>query len=303
MRRRFTVPLIFAMGVAPWFALKPAPPAVPPGEQPAQLSAVIPTETEADWAGGFSGIEVTADGSTWYLVTDRGHVATGTFTRQNGTLTGATIAAFQPLVDQYGNERDFPHTDAEGLALDDTGRLNVSFEHAHRVLRYNTWDAPAVWPSYTRSWRALPQNGGMEALAISADGTLFAIPEGVASGAWEALVYRRTHPHPWEQPFTLPLAEGFKPTGADFGPDGRLYLLERGLYPFGFRSQIRSMAVTDTGFEDIRVILQTPLFTHGNLEGIAVWRDGTGQIRLTMVSDDNFLPVLRSEIVEYILTD
>lgn len=303
MRRRFSVPLIFAVGVAPWLALKPAPPAVPPEAQPAQLSAVVPTKTDADWAGGFSGIEVTSDGNDWYLVTDRGHVARGTFTRQNGILATATVSAFQPLVDQYGNEREFPHTDAEGLALDSAGHLNVSFEHAHRVLRYETWDAKAIWPSYTRSWRALPRNGGMEALAVNANGTLFTVPEGVASGAWEALVYRRTHPDPWEQPFTLPLVEGFKPAGADFGPDGRLYLLERGLYPFGFRSQVRSMIVTDTGFEDIRVILETPLFTHGNLEGIAVWQDDQSKIRLTMVSDDNFLPFLRSEFVEYIVTE
>ena len=303
MRRRFTIPLIMAMGVAPWLALKPAPPAVPPAEQPAQLSAVIATETGAEWAGGFSGIEVLPDGSSWYLVTDRGHIARGTFTRQNNELISADVTAFKPLVDHFGNAREFPHTDAEGLALDSEGRLNVSFEHAHRVLRYDDWDAAAIWPAYTRSWRALPQNGGMEALAVDASGTLFAIPEGVASGAWEALVYRRSHPHPWEQPFTLPLAAGFKPTGADFGPDGRLYLLERGLYPFGFRSQIRSMSVTDTGFEDIRVILETPLFTHGNLEGIAVWRDNAGKIRLTMVSDDNFLRLLRSEIVEYVLTE
>ena len=303
MRRRFTVPLIAAVGLAPWFALKPDPPATPPAGQPAQLSAIIPTETEADWAGGFSGIEVSDDGSAWFLVTDRGHIARGTFTRQNGALTGAEVTAFQPLVDQYGNERDFPHTDAEGLALDSAQRLNVSFEHAHRVLRYDTWDASAVWPSYTRSWRALPQNGGLEALAIDTQGRLFAIPEGVASGAWEALVYRRNVTGPWEQPFTLPLADGFKPTGADFGPDGRLYLLERAVYPFGFRALVRSMTVTDTGFEDIRVILETPLFTHGNLEGIAVWRDTDGKIRLTMVSDDNFLPMLRSEIVEYILTE
>ena len=303
MRRRFTVPLILALGIVPWFALKPDPPATPPAEQPAQLSAVITARDAADWAGGFSGIEVTGDGSAWVLVTDRGHIARGNFTRSDGTLTGWNITAFQPLVDKNGDTREFPHTDAEGLAMDADGRLNVSFEHAHRILRYDAWDAPAVWPSYTRSWRALARNGGLEALAIDAEGTLFTLPEEIAPGATEALVYRRKPNTRWEQPFTLPLTEGYKPTGADFGPDGRLYLLERGFFPPAFRSRVRSLSVTDTGVDDIRVLLETPLFTHGNLEGIAVWRDPAGQIRLTMISDDNFLPVLPSEIVEYIVTE
>ena len=94
------------------------------------------------------------------------------------------------------------------------------------------------------------------------------------------------------------------PTGADFGPDGRFYILERGHYSLGFHSSgARCLTLTETGFTDIQTILQTPWGTHGNLEGLSVWRDQDGHIRLTMVSDDNFLPFLRSEIVEYILRD
>ena len=43
------------------------------------------------------------------------------------------------------------------------------------------------------------------------------------------------------------------------------------------------------------------LARHDNLEGLAVTRAATGQIRLTMISDDNFNPFQRSEIVEYLL--
>ena len=45
-------------------------------------------------------------------------------------------------------------------------------------------------------------------------------------------------------------------------------------------------------------VLTTSLMQFHNLEGIAVWVDGQG-IRITMVSDDNFLFVQRSELVEY----
>ncbi len=47
------------------------------------------------------------------------------------------------------------------------------------------------------------------------------------------------------------------------------------------------------------VLLQTEAGTHDNLEGLAVWQDAAGAIRLTMISDDNFLPTQRTEIVDY----
>jgi hypothetical protein len=63
------------------------------------------------------------------------------------------------------------------------------------------------------------------------------------------------------------------------------------------------MTVTDDGLDQIEILLETPLGRHGNLEGLAVWRDNKRRIRLTMVSDNNFLAPLRSEIVEYIILD
>ena len=58
----------------------------------------------------------------------------------------------------------------KGVALDDQGRIYVSFEQAHRVLMYDTPTSAARWPAYTRSWRALglKNNSGLEALAIDA---------------------------------------------------------------------------------------------------------------------------------------
>ena len=46
-------------------------------------------------------------------------------------------------------------------------------------------------------------------------------------------------------------------------------------------------------------LLETPTGTHENLEGLAVWRDPEGRLRLTMVADDNFNLFLRNQIVEY----
>ena len=303
MRKTHSIALIIAAAVLPWWALSPDPPVVPPDSQPAQRLTVFDWHVDADWFGGLSGFEVDSQGSVFYAVTDRGHLLRGTLSREQDALTGAVITDHADVVDDRGRVRLFPHTDAEGLALDGQGRLNVSFEHAHRVLRYDSWGASAIWPGYTRSWRALSNNGGMETIAVDDAGTLFTIPEAIATGADEALVYRRYPDTPWEQPFTLPLSDGFAAVGGDFGPDGRFYLLERAFFVPGFRTRVRSMIVQDDGFVDIRTELETRLGTHGNLEGLAVWRDGDGRIRLLMVSDDNFLPFLPSQLVEYVLTE
>ena len=62
------------------------------------------------------------------------------------------------------------------------------------------------------------------------------------------------------------------------------------------------MRLTDHGPVDEEILLTTRPLQYDNLEGIAVWADGQG-IRITMVSDDNFLFVQRTELVEYRLRD
>lgn len=65
---------------------------------------------------------------------------------------------------------------------------------------------------------------------------------------------------------------------------------------------MRRIGIGPEGITSAEEVLQTGTLQYDNLEGIAVWDDGLG-IRLTMISDDNFLPVQRTELVEYRVTD
>jgi hypothetical protein len=103
----------------------------------------------------------------------------------------------------------------------------------------------------------------------------------------------------WDQPFEITRSGPYPLSGADIGPEGRLYVLERDFIGVGFRNRVRRFALDGTGEE---VVLETRVLTYDNLEGISVWQDVQG-LRMTLISDDNFRSFQRTEIVEYRLTD
>jgi hypothetical protein len=144
----------------------------------------------------------------------------------------------------------------------------------------------------------LQNNASLEALAVDADGELYTIPERSGLATLPFPVYRLKD-GVWDQPFDIPRRGAFLISGADIGPDGRLYVVERDFLGIGFRSRVRRFDLTG-GNEEL--LLETSVRQHDNLEGISVWQDDTG-LRLTLISDDNYRAFQRTEIVEYRLTD
>jgi hypothetical protein len=249
--------------------------------------------------GGFSGLELSADGRQMVVLSDRGHIAAGTVTRTaEGAVAGVSLGPLLVLRGEDGKPLPLLKADSEGLALAPDGHLFVSFERVHRVLDYpRLGGTPAVLPRHP-DFRRLPANRSLEALAIDRHGWLWTTPEGIPdSGPLKLYRFRNGR---WDQPATLPRPpEGFLPTGADFGPDGRLYLLERDYSLLGFRSRVVRFTLGPDGADTGEVLLQTPWGRHDNLEGIAVWRDTGGAIRLTLVSDDNFSRLQKTQLVDY----
>lgn len=246
--------------------------------------------------GGLSGLELDSMGRGAMLLSDRGTLYTATITRNaQGTATGVSITGTQRL----RHRGEHKHPDSEGLALLPDGQIAVTAEDPTRLLLYRWGNKDPAYTPDLPTARALDDNRGLEALARAPDGTLYTMfetPDGAsyptylfANGAWK--------PGP-----PLSAYPDFSIVGADFDADGRLYVLERAFSALGFRTQIRRVRFTADGVQE-EVLLRTALGRFDNLEGIAVSATPSGDTRISLVSDDNFLSILRMSLVEFTITE
>lgn len=258
-------------------------------------------QSESAIFGGLSAIEVTDGGNGLLVVSDRGRILRAELAREGDSITGITETSKLRWIAQ--NKPDLftdGVRDAEGLAMGADGRLFVSFEGTPRILEIQPDGAWLRTLPLHPELQRLQRNSGMEALAIDGDGRLLTIPErsGEYDRPFPVWLFRDPR---WEMVFRMARDPGYLPVGADFGPDGLLYVLERGFNGIGFRSRVRRFAPLDGGVQQGQTLMQSPILSHDNLEGLSVWRDAGGRIRLTMISDDNFRRLQRTEIVEYVI--
>jgi hypothetical protein len=269
--------------------------------EPAGFLSSFRWVTDDPLLGGLSGIEVSPDGSRFIALSDRGAIAEGLFQRDgSGQIVGLEATPFVLLKGDGEAPLRAGRNDSEGLAWAADGTVYVSFEGVARVLVYADADGPAVNVPRIDEFRAMQENSSLEALAMDTAGRLYTLPERSGDEDRPFPVY--VYDGEWRQPFDIPRQGEFLPVGADLGPDGRLYLLERNFLGLGgFASRVRAFAVNGDDIGPGETVLETDAGTHDNLEGLSVWQDAAGAIRLTMVSDDNFKFYLRQEIVEYVL--
>ncbi|WP_439816061.1 esterase-like activity of phytase family protein [Zavarzinia sp. CC-PAN008] len=260
--------------------------------------------------GGLSGLVVFDAGRRFAAVSDEGRYVVGSLVHEGGRLSGIADIRLGHLVGLDGRPvAGKSLADAESLRLDADGHLLVGFERDHRIWRYGPLpDGLAAVPSLVATPPALqaaPGNSGLEALAAFPDGRLLALTEGLRdargdyagwvrdpAGAWGALGLVRTGL--------------FQATDATVLPDGALVILER------------SYTMADGPAARLR-LLQGPDIAPGarlrgeelaalsvrqnidNMEGIDTWTTPEGEVRLVLISDDNFSPLQRTLVLEFAL--
>ena len=254
--------------------------------------------------GGWSGLEVVVEGNRLYALSDRGAWTEADIQRDDqGRIAAVQVAPVRVLEGAGDLPLPGDSHDSEGLAIARDGTAYVSFEGPARVMRY---------PALGRSGKLLPSppefvemtpNGSLEALAVDAEGTLFSLPEETIRSDGLTPIFRFRN-GVWDQPWLLPVDGSFYPAGADIGPDGKLYLIERQFRGVsGFASRLRRFSLGPGPVLQGETLFTSDPGRFGNLESVAVWRSAGGDLRATMISDDNFLDSLGTELVEVRLSD
>lgn len=253
--------------------------------------------------GGLSGIEVLDNGRSLVAITDKATLITGQIERDaSGRVSGVLAVTLRPLVsEKSGQPLSGRQADSEGLAIDAAGRAFVSFENHPRVARLDLATGRIADMTSSPDFADLPRNGALEALAVGDGPTLYAIPE--ETPGQDIPVYR-WEAGTWDARLHLPRDGRFVPVAAEIGPDDRLYLLERDFRGIGgFASRLRRFDLAEDALSAEATLLTTPFAAFDNLEGLSVWRDEAGQLRATMISDDNFFAFQQTQIVEFALPD
>ncbi len=270
------------------------------GEGTAEYLGTFVWERPEDYFGGVSGLEVSEDGLSFSAVGDDAQTMIGTFERNGAVIAGIASPWIGGLKDQNGDRLRDTNNDAEGLAIGSDGAWVVSFERRHGLRLYADREANGKpYPTF-RMFNDLPFNRSLEALAIDTDGRLYAVAEGRLGDGFPVF---RFADGDWSLFDSLSAEEGYQPVGADIGPDGFFYLLERKLrLPYRFGSKVRRFEMSESGLINPVLIFESALGAHDNLEGISVWHDGQS-LRITMVSDDNYSRLQQTEFVEYRITE
>ncbi|SLN28996.1 hypothetical protein PSA7680_01335 [Pseudoruegeria aquimaris] len=294
MHKRLAVALTLFLAVCPAAAVGPAT----SGPRVELMSQTVWRDGDARF-GGFSGLHVYPGGLRFLAISDRGSIAEGHFLRAGGRISRVALDRLQPLNDPDKRPVAGGAGDAEGLAVRSDGRIFVSFEGQHRVWTYTSPSGEAAWLPRHEDFRRMQNNSSLEALAVDAAGALYTLPErsGRLDRPFPVYRYRKGT---WRRAFSVPRHGPHLPVGADIGPDGKFYLLERNLSGLlGFETRLRRFTFRGGQLGDEEILLATRSGTHDNLEGLSVWRDGDGNLRFTMISDDNFKLFQRTEVVEY----
>ncbi|KAK3261504.1 hypothetical protein CYMTET_29587 [Cymbomonas tetramitiformis] len=267
--------------------------------------------------GGLSGVILLHNGSRLLAVEDVGRWFSATLHyTKDGHLNNLSDALLGPLLDAEGDSLIGKELgDAESIIAsghtDDLDFL-ISFERRHRIWRYHL-EGGGSGPMHALAQpvanvtdyilqAGCEENGGMEAIALLADGGLLVFcekppPSTDAIHVVPGWVFDVQQGEAPQKLFLDCKEDGWYPTDLATLPGGDVLVLQR----FYSRAKGSAMRLRRLKQEDIcdGVTLEGKLiaefsaadgFAIDNMEGAAVFVHDTWGTRLLIVSDDNFSP-------------
>ena len=252
--------------------------------------------------GGFSGLVISNEGTEALVVTDKSFFFVLELRRdENDILTGYSVIRKGRILSSKGEHLNGRNTDSESIVIDKNNNYYISFESNHRIMMHAKVEGKGVFVPKHPMFRKLSVNKGIEALAIDADNRLIAIPEKPPSGISDIPIFRLQNDK-WEIIKYVKINDNFLVTDAEILPEGLLLILERKFsWTQGFKTRFRLISLDKFDNKEPVTVFTSTANQFDNLEGVTLWRDKNGEMRILTVSDDNFHPLQQSEIREFFL--
>lgn len=284
------------------------------------LGGLVLTAPDNPNFGGWSGLAFDADGKSFVSVSDSGIWLTGTLMMDGTAPKSIDNARMGPLLGQDGKPHKRPRDrDAEAITLIDgavrEGKIQIAFEQNARIAQY---DISRNGISPTRkilakpsNVRALSRNAGIESMTVMRGG-----PYKGETIAIAERFYNRARNHTgwiWTggkvQPFFLTNIGDYDVTDIASLDDGSLFVLERRFrWLEGVKMRIRRISASELAPGKTaagEILIEANLEQQiDNMEGLAVTRSKSGDIILSVISDDNYNRFLqRTLLLQFALKD
>ena len=269
--------------------------------------------------GGLSGIAFTGSNQQVAMVSDVGDFISGQLLYDEKGAPMEFVGVRAVAIQNSGGA-DLPRAfarDAEAIEVINRNgtpySVRVGFENLTRVADFIlTKGRPggAAREVVIPTWlSALRNNRSLEAVCIAPPtspiaGSTLLITEGADAGDGNLAAFMLGKRDRGK--FSLVRAPGLNPTDCAFMPNGDLLVLERGTGFLSFVMQIRHIKAGDVkpgrAF-DGTVILSASGSEIDNMEGLTVHQAPDEEVRITVISDDNFNDWERSLLLEFSLPE
>jgi hypothetical protein len=261
--------------------------------------------------GGLSAIRLAPDGARFISLSDHGRWFQGRIVYDGTRPIGIADAVMAPILGPAGQPlAAYGWHDTESIA-EDGGTLYVGIEGVNKIVQLDYGKDGLLAHGYPIAVppgiRTLPSDLGLEAMVfvprnLPLGGTLIAISERGLDEAGNLRAFLIGGPAPGT--FTVKRLGNFDVSDAALLPSGDLLILERYFnWPEGMLVQIRRIKIGDVkpgAVVDGPVLFEADLrFEVDNMEGIDVHQTSAGEIVLTLISDDNFSPLERTELLQF----
>ena len=252
--------------------------------------------------GGISGITLSENGENFILLSDKSFFFKGKIIRDNlNKIVDLEILEKGQLSSSTGEILTGKNIDSESIVKKDKSGYYISFESNNRIMYHETLRSPGQFIPKHSDFDKFLFNDGIEALAIKENGELYALPELPPKGKDFHPIYKFNNNN-WSIIDRIKIDQDFKVVDAEMIDDENLITLERKFSFYdGFKIRLRRIIFEEDIIKNSEILLESLPWEYYNFEGLGKWKDSNGKIYLTLVSDNQFSPLLKTEVREFIL--